>query len=1147
MLTLHALSGYRLPCVLAVLLYFSMPAAQTAPSSELTAVAEGLAATLEISKLSSESANSISTDFSAANVENAQPYATTEVDTEAELAPTSLPLTSEEIALAEVAAVVAELTTATAADIKAQEQASDEERQWQVRRRADEAKRQAIEREIASAVEMLEDEKDSGAVSTLTTSFADVIGTTTTAQPTTAAPTTTVGPAILNELVRAAAASNEILAAALNAATMAGTNITIATTADVASADTTTTPKPDRATNTELAIGDDLLAVSDSETLPEGEVAWQPSEIETTSIATTTKKAIMNIETADAATTTPITTIASETTHSEPTPNANISNEINGDNLLDKSLESEGWREAVTNSPQQLVVTVRPKVSAEPTITTLVTEGTTETLEAQSNTETVSSLDSAALLEHFNKSPDSEETKHSMESVDHEGAESKKVIRTKEAEESTETTPPTAENEVEGETKDLPMAVLAATNARQVAETAADAAINDEATQQATSNKNERKHSSTSEPIPVENSIRAEEFEIAKVEEVKRANLRGESNQPNAVENEITTTPNSQAYLTPDTTDPLETLIAVESEARAPNKYLNAIREEVGDETVATTNAVPEAITTAEYNSAEVAADTATTTPESTLVEEKFAAESTMSPAVAVTTITPVEDTITKAPIEQNVANESQKETENDPKAIISTSTITNTDEETTAAISNGDSLVTTTTSKTTTEAAVAEKELTKDQRIDIQEGLAKTTEMITKDEETSQTWARATESTSDPEAIVSVTEPTVTYLEERVQGDIVPATESVRSSTDVPLAAFTTMPHSTEELLHAEATTEKGDLGTISSGGSREKVRESTTLNSNTAENAPAEPTDLPETSAVESESILSETTAATKATELPESTTAAGEEISAVAEAGLPATTTTKIETETETLAATEQLEAELGTTTEAALAEQPLYRRTLDAQRHGGSEYASATELTNVVSVAVAETTEATTTVGTTEVGTTIAAITTTTTTAGADAAGSTFAVATTNASVADTTTTTKISEPETTTTTTTTTKTPALETTTTTTAEPETTTTTTTTAPAPETTTTKTTTTPAPETTTTTTTRTTTSAPETTTTITTTLSPMSLIIAEHEARSLERTPPRVSRIVSDDGVEVLSGYSIVHHMHAAAMAALAAAAA
>ncbi|XP_017493063.1 PREDICTED: mucin-17-like, partial [Rhagoletis zephyria] len=874
-----------------------MPAAQTAPAGEPTAVAEGLAATLEISKLSAESANSITTDFSAVNVENAQPYATTEVDTEAELAPTSLPMTSEEIALAEVAAVVAELTTAAAADIKAQEQASDEERQWQVRRRAEEAKRQAIEREIASAVEMLEDEKDSGAVTTLTTSFADVIGTTTTAQPTTAAPTTTVGPVILNELVRAAAAANEILAAALNAATMAGTNITIATTADVASADTTTTTKPDRATNTELAIGDGLLAVSDSETLPEGEVTWQPSEIETTSIATTTTKAIMNIETADAATTIPITTIASETTHSEPTPIANISNEINGDNLLDKSLESEGWREAVTNSPQQLVVTVRPKVSAEPTTTTLVTEGTTETLEAQSNTETVSSLDSAALLEHFNKSPDSEDTKYSMESVDHEGAESKKVITTKKAEESTETTPPTAENEVEGETKDLPMAGLAATSAHQVAETATDAAINVEATQQATSDKNERKHSSTSEPTPVENSIKAAEFEIAKVEEVKRANLPEESNQPNAVE----------------------------SEARAPNKYLNAIREEVGDETVATTNAIPEAITTAEYNAAEVAADTATTTPESTLAEEKFAAEPTTSPAVAVTTITPEEDTITKAPIEQNVANESQKETENDPKAIITTSTITNTDDETTIAISNGDSLVTTTTSKTTTEAAVAEKELTKDQRIDVQEGLAKTTE-----------------STSDPGTIVSVTEPTVTHLEERVHGAIVSAIESVRSSTDVPLAAFTTMPHSIEELLHAETTTEKGDLGTISSGGSTEKARESTTLSSNTAENAPSKTSDLPETSAVESESILSETTAATKVAELPESTTATAEENAVVAEAGLPATTTTKVETETETetLAATEQLAAELGTTTEAALAEQALYRRTLDAQRHEGS---------------------------------------------------------------------------------------------------------------------------------------------------------------------------------------------------------------
>lgn len=220
------LACHTLTCALLALIGCGCAPAKAAPMGEPATTVQGSVTTLEMSKVGHDLANTIAIGVSSIGV---QPYASTDVDIEAKLAPTSLPMTNEEMALAELAAVVGDLATTSVAELKSRDQGKEEKKQ--IRRRAEEDRQQVIARKLANVVEAMEgvtiSDSDFIAATTFKTSFPHQINntaTTTTISQTTATSlvplTATESPAVLAELVRAAAVANEILAAALNVATI---------------------------------------------------------------------------------------------------------------------------------------------------------------------------------------------------------------------------------------------------------------------------------------------------------------------------------------------------------------------------------------------------------------------------------------------------------------------------------------------------------------------------------------------------------------------------------------------------------------------------------------------------------------------------------------------------------------------------------------------------------------------------------------------------------------------------------------------------------------------------------------------------------------------------------------------------------------
>ncbi|XP_012156889.1 mucin-22 [Ceratitis capitata] len=1079
MLTRRALFYATLTCALALI-----TTAYAAPLNEPTAsttTPEGLAATLEISKLDADLSNSIPNGFASADGATLQPYASTEVDTVAELAPTSLPMTKEEMALAEVAAVVAELATTTAAELKVKEEgkyAEDElEAMQRIWRNAEEAKRQVIAHEIANAVDTLEggrlsDEKDFVTVET--------VDTTTTMTPT----ATTESPQILNELVRAAAAANEILAAALNAANLAATstNMTNAT-AVVANENTiATTVQPVRAINTEAGSVDGPAAatarVSDNEGLSEAvdAVTWRPN----VSKAKATNVGIeVNGEKTIATATTAATTV--ERVSTDTTGDLNVSFGAGG--AQEKSPEIK--------ASTQLDVQEKPTTTTTATTTTTIasiTNSAAEVVNEQPNVEPILWRAGDFLLEHNHSALNKEETPTELMEVTSEVAESTEHTKTKEfesaerAKESLETTP--ISGDISPQSIELPKDFEASTphpnNGADGAVVRTQTNIVETANQVA--------------PQATDTDKEFSETQIAEVVEVKQAQIA----QDDSEVNETTTSSLSEIpTLIPPTTEPLETLIAVESEAQEPNTIISTAWNEL--EKTATT-----------------------TTPEVATVAENVAplqpTYSELNHQQVITTITPDEkEAATESAYEIHsdislttnttpaaAQHENSFTTGNSADQAESTTTSLASNQHTTTPINAqtelpkiSEAAATDALPITTEHSVAAALEISLDTRqlptTTLSAALqhADTTQFSSGTEETTT----PAEATTIPSEVLQATSAASHQITESTAERIQATTyliESKDSSTDVPLAPFTTTPATIEELPEPEVTTRQHELEAYAVVVGSTEIPQSAAVPSleitNTADTLTAT---LSSGSAGVSTTETATTLTAIESA-VPDMTTPA-------AESGELQTETVEQAVEVKTVEALVETVADPVTTNSALVEEQPLHIRTTtepQQQAYSGSDGESESE-----SIATP------TTAGKTEE---VESETVTTT-------NMPNQVDITTATTTSTTTTTSTPEPEIITITTT--------------SPPETTTittTTTTSAPEPELITT-TTTTSQPETTT------------TTTTTTTTLSPMSLIVAEHEARSLDRTPPRVSRIVSEDGVEVLTGYSIVHHIYAAALAA------
>ncbi|CAD6999413.1 unnamed protein product [Ceratitis capitata] len=1068
MLTRRALFYATLTCALALI-----TTAYAAPLNEPTAsttTPEGLAATLEISKLDADLSNSILNGFASADGATLQPYASTEVDTVAELAPTSLPMTKEEIALAEVAAVVAELATTTAAELKVKEEgkyAEDElEAMQRIWRNAEEAKRQVIAHEIANAVDTLEggrlsDEKDFVTVET--------VDTTATMSPT----ATTESPQILNELVRAAAAANEILAAALNAANLAATstNMTHAT-AVVANENTiATTVQPVRAINTEAGSVDGLAAatarVSDNEGLSEAvdAVTWRPNVSKTKA---TNVGVEVNGEKTIATATTAATTV--ERVSTDTTGDLNVSFGAGGVQDFEKSPE--------------IKASTQLNVQEKPTTTTTIasiTNSADEVVNEQPNVEPILWRAGDFLLEHNHSALNKEEMPTELMEVTIEVAESTEHTKTKElasaerAMESLETTP--VSGDISPQSTELPKDFEASTPHpnngahREVVRTQTN--IVETANQVA--------------PQATDTDKEFSETQIAEVVEVKQAQIA----QDDSEVNETTTSSLSEIpTLIPPTTEPLETLIAVESEAQEPNTIISTAWNEL--EKTATT-----------------------TTPEVATVAENVAplqpTYSELNHQQVITTITPDEkEAATESAYEIHsdislttnttpaaAQHENSFTTGNSADQAESTTTSLASNQHTTTPISTQTELpkiseaVATDALPITTEHSVAAAlEISLDTRqlptttLSAAVQHADTTQFSGGTEETTT----PAEATTIPSEVLQATSAASHQITESTAERIQATTyliESKDSSTDVPLAPFTTTTATIEELPEPEVTTRQPELEAYAVVVGSTEIPQSVAVPSleitNTADTLTA---------------TLSSGSAGVSTTETATTLTAIE---SAVPDMTTPAAESGELHTETvERAVEVKTVEADPVTTNSALVEEQPLHIRTTtepQQQAYSGSDGESESEsITTPTTAGKTEEVECET-VTTTNIPNQVDITTTTTTTT------------TTSTPEHEIIAITTTSPPETTTITTTTTTTsapePELITTTTTTSQPETTT--------------------------------------TTTTTTTTLSPMSLIVAEHEARSLDRTPPRVSRIVSEDGVEVLTGYSIVHHIYAAALAA------
>uniref|UniRef100_W8B8J6 Zonadhesin n=1 Tax=Ceratitis capitata TaxID=7213 RepID=W8B8J6_CERCA len=905
MLTRRALFYATLTCALALI-----TTAYAAPLNEPTAsttTPEGLAATLEISKLDADLSNSIPNGFASADGATLHPYASTEVDTVAELAPTSLPMTKEEMALAEVAAVVAELATTTAAELKVKEEgkyAEDElEAMQRIWRNAEEAKRQVIAHEIANAVDTLEggrlsDEKDFVTVET--------VDTTTTMTPT----ATTESPQILNELVRAAAAANEILAAALNAANLAATstNMTNAT-AVVANENTiATTVQPVRAINTEAGSVDGLAAatarVNDNEGLSEAvdAVTWRPNVSKTKA---TNVGVEVNGEKTIATATTAATTVE------------RVSTDTTGD--LNVSFGAGGVQEF-----EKL-----PEIPTTTTTIASITNSADEVVNEQPNVEPILWRAGDFLLEHSDSALNKEEMPTELMEVTSE--ESTEHTKTKEFEnaeramESLETTP--ISGDISPQSTELPKDFEASTphpnNGADGAVVRTQTNIVETANQVA--------------PQATDTDKEFSETQIAEVVEVKQAQIA----QDDSEVNETTTSSTSEnSNLIPTTTEPLETLIAVESEAQKPN--ISTAWNEL--EKTATTTA-PEVATAAEnvaplqptYSESNHRQVITTITPD----EKEAATES------AYEIYSEISLTTTTAPAAAQ--HENSFTTGNSADQAESTTTSLASNQHTTTPISAqtelpkiSEAAATDALSITTEHSVAAALEISLDTRqlptTTLSAALqhADTTQFSSGTEETTT----PAEATTIPSEVLQATSAASHQITESTAERIQATTyliESKDSSTDVPLAPFTTTPATIEELPEPEVTTRQPELEAYAVVVGSTEIPQSAAVPS-------LEITNTADTLAA----TLSRGSTGVSTTEIATTLTAIE---SAVPDMTTPAAESGELHTETvERAVEVKTVEADPVTTNSALVEEQPLHIRTTtepQQQAYSGSDGESESE--------------------------------------------------------------------------------------------------------------------------------------------------------------------------------------------------------
>lgn len=902
----HMLTGAML-----VLLVCGTPA-KAAPMGEAATKVHGISnnnGTLEIGKIGYDHANITPTGFSSTDV---QPYASTEVETEAETATTSLPITIKEMALTEVAVVT---------ELKGRDQ-------------------QVIARELANEVASMKDvtvdDSDFVAATTFGTNFPHQMHTATTTitiSPATETPIVPSGatesPAILGELVRAAAAANEILAAALNVATMAVSKINITTPAtkvDVANLPTTLQPKA--APNTTSADNHEQVNYSEG-LLETTEVnKWQHNDVENTEVNT----AIPNY------TTPPLG-------KENKAFGVSVSAEVNHKNLPVKELER--IRENQTTIPIDI-----QKTPAE-SITKSAPEEATD-----------------------------------LTDTDHEVSESMNIEKTKESQESLALSPPRSDKNFGTSTTDAENLVI---NIIDNIAIQTEPAV--ESTIYVASITTEKVNGTT------------ETEDLKQVQQDQSLRETGE----NATEYAVRTT----------TTESLETLIAVESEAQVPNK-IDFVSEKEVLETI-TTISEPTTIEDSSSNILSIASEsilptnkTITATTIERLTDENLTTETETNQQINYTTIAPVLVITTTGVLEEDM---SSTESSDVKTSILETDNIAATEQ---SEMLVGDIQQTTTSSSPTlTSDSITE---TSDEQQTERSAKETTTvsagELFTsfeKDEETAQNSLEAIKTTTN-------------FIDGEITGTGIPLEENISTQS---------------EISPTEASKNLANFKVFPNGAQQTTTEDITTLRNN------AETTTYTTKAPATQPSEMDDTKTGTT-TEIRETITATTEE-----------ELSTTIKTAENKLDSEDVAESEARAAAEVE--EKPLYTSTVNEQlqqQRVVNESDSAKTTTNTIVTTEESAIE------------------------DADAATST-----TTADIIATTTNL------------------------------------------------------IPEVDVTTIILSTTPEQYITTTTTTTLSPMSLIVAEHEARSLDKTPPRVSRIVNEDGVEVLTGYSIVHQMQAAALAALA----
>ncbi|XP_050338768.1 mucin-5AC-like [Bactrocera neohumeralis] len=557
----HSLICHMLTCALAALLVCGAPA-KAAPMSEAAITTEGTSnksGTLEIGKIEYDLVNTIHTEFPTTDT---QPYTSTEVETEAEMTTTLLPMTIEEMALAEVAVVVAKLATTAAAELESRDQAEEGYRE-QISRRAKKDRQQVFERELANGGASVEDvtvdDRGFVAATTFRTSLSHQIDTTTAMSPTTstASSITTESPAILGELVRAAVAANEILAAALNVATMAVPNLNI----------TTPTTKVDVANLATITAVANHAQVNDSEVLLETTEmnAWQHN----------------NVENIEVTSTIPHYTILPQGKENEALKNnPEDEAETNEENLPAKELER--IRQHQTTTPVD------------------IQETTTESITISPDEETTNLANMDSVL-----SPS-----RNLTHMDHEVSESMIIEKRKESQQTLALPPPSSDKDFENATPDGKNLGINTTD-------------NIETQTEPVTESTTFVASFTKEKIN-------ETTETEDLKQMQKDEFLRESGE-NASELAVRTT----------TTESLETLIAVESEARVPNK-VDFPSDKESLETITTTSELT-TIEDSSSNKLSIVSESIWPTNETTTIstDENLTTETATNQKITYTTIAP--------------------------------------------------------------------------------------------------------------------------------------------------------------------------------------------------------------------------------------------------------------------------------------------------------------------------------------------------------------------------------------------------------------------------------------------------------------------------------------------------------------------------